>query len=168
MNLDCSDLVAVVEVQGAGVGLVLTEMVVVKVDSEVVCAAVGLETGVVQLSLAAEERLAAGREGAGVEKVLERLGGVLGFSLSHAGPSLAGVGDGVFVLVLVDSGGKVTLETGVFVGKSLGAAGLLAEDSDLKDRKHKVKILLTLAFMHKGSERLTFDPINGENSSVCS
>ena len=73
--MDCSVLAAVVEVRGAGVGLVLLEMVLVKVVSMVVFEAVGLETGVVRLSLAAEEKLAA----------------VLGFSLSHAGPGLAGV-----------------------------------------------------------------------------
>ena len=72
------------------------------------------------------------------------------------------------MVVLADSGGKVTLETGVFVGKSLGAAGLPAAASDLTDRKQKVKILLTLALMHKASERLIFDPIHAENSSICS
>lgn len=72
-------------------GLVLPEVVVVKVDSQVVREAAGLETKDVGLSLAAEERLEAGREGDEAEKVLEKLGGVLGFSVSHVGPSLEGV-----------------------------------------------------------------------------
>lgn len=43
------------------------------------------------MSLAAEERLEAGWEGDGVEKVEEKLGGALGFSVSHDGPGLEGV-----------------------------------------------------------------------------
>lgn len=45
LSLDCSVFAAVVEVRGAAVGLVLIEVVVVvKVDSQVVREAVGLET----------------------------------------------------------------------------------------------------------------------------
>lgn len=93
LSLDCTVFAAVVEVRGVGVGLVVIEVVVVKVDSQVVREAVGLETKDVCLSLAAEERLEAGREGEGdkVEKVLGKLEGVLGFSVSHVGPSLEGL-----------------------------------------------------------------------------
>lgn len=63
----------------------------VKVDSDVVRESDHLETESAWLSLAAEERLEAGREGDEVEKVLEKLGVVLGFSVSHAGPSLEAV-----------------------------------------------------------------------------
>lgn len=52
------------------------------------------------------------------------------------------------MLVLVESGRGVNLETGVFVGKSLRGAVLLVGDSDLKDRKHKILILLILPFGH--------------------
>ncbi len=44
LSLDCSVFAAVVEVRGAGVGLLMTRVVVVKVDSGVVREAVGLET----------------------------------------------------------------------------------------------------------------------------
>lgn len=44
LSLDCSVFTAVVEVRGAAVGLVLIGVVVVKVDSQVVREAVGLET----------------------------------------------------------------------------------------------------------------------------
>lgn len=88
--MDWSVFAAVVEVRGAATGLVI-EVVVVKVDSEVVRGAAGLEMKAVGLSLAAEERLEAGREGDEVEKVLEKLEGVLVFSVSHVGPSLEGV-----------------------------------------------------------------------------
>lgn len=90
------------------------------------------------MSLAAGDRPEAGREGDGVEKVLEKLGGVLGFSVSHVGPSLEGVCEEEFVLVLVTSGGGVNLETGVFVGKSLRVALVIVGDSDLKDGRKKV------------------------------
>lgn len=54
LSLDCTVFAAVVEVRGAGVGLVMvTEVVVVMVDSEVV----GLEINDAWLSLEAEERL---------------------------------------------------------------------------------------------------------------
>lgn len=52
-----------------------------------------METKDVGVSLAAEERLEAGREGdgEGEEKVVEKLGGVLDFSVSHDGVVLEGV-----------------------------------------------------------------------------
>lgn len=93
LSLDCIVFAAVVEVRGAATGLVLMieVVVVVKVDSHVVREAVGLETTGVGVSLAAEERPEAGREGDGEENVVEKLGGVLGFVVSHEGPSLEGV-----------------------------------------------------------------------------
>lgn len=113
-------------------GLGVTEMVVVvKVDSAAKREGVGLEAKDVGVSLAAEERLEAGREG--VEKVLEKLGVVLGFAVSHAGPSLEGVLVEVLVLVFVASGGGVYLRAGVFVGKSLKGAEVFVGDSNLKD-----------------------------------
>lgn len=113
-------------------GLGVTEVVVVvKVDSVAKREGVGLEAKDVGVSLAAEERLEAGREG--VEKVLEKLGVVLGFAVSHAGPSLEGVLVEVLVLVFVASGGGVNLRAGVFVGKSLKGAEVFVGDSDLKD-----------------------------------
>lgn len=113
-------------------GLGVTEVVVVvKVDSAAKREGVGLEATDVGVSLAAEERLEAGREG--VEKVLEKLGVVLGFAVSHAGPSLEGVLVEVLVLVFVASGGGVNLRAGVFVGKSLKGAEVFVGDSDLKD-----------------------------------
>lgn len=116
----------------------MTEVVVVKVDSQVVREAAGLETKDVGVSLAAAgERLEAGREGEGEEKVLEKLGVGLGFSVSHVGPSLWGAGVGVVVLGLVDSGRGVNLETGVFVGKFLRGAVVFVGDNNLKDREHK-------------------------------
>lgn len=102
LSLDCSVFAAVVEVRGAGVGLVLIEAVVVTVSLQVVRGAVGLETEAVGLSLAGERILEAGREADEVEKVLEKVGGVLGFSVIHAG--LEGVVVGAVVLVLVKSG----------------------------------------------------------------
>lgn len=95
------------------------------------------------MSLAAEDRPEAGREGDGVEKVLEKLGGVLGFSFSHVGSSLEGVCEEEFVLVLVTSGGGMNLETGVRV------AVVIVGDSDLKDGRKKVSILLT-HFLREG------------------
>lgn len=71
-------------------GLVLIE-VVVMVDAQVVLEAVGLETTYVGLSLATEERPEAGREGDEAEKVLEKLGELLDFSVRHVGPGLEGV-----------------------------------------------------------------------------
>lgn len=68
--------------------------------------------------------------------MVEKLEGVLGFSTSHVGPSLEGVWLGVVVLVLVDSGREVNLETEVFEGKSLRGAVVFVVDSDLKDKKH--------------------------------
>lgn len=62
--------------------------------------------------------------------MLEKLGGVLGFSVSQFGPSLEGVCVTVFVLVLVESGRGVNLETGVFVGKSLRGAVVFVGDSN--------------------------------------
>lgn len=114
-------------------GLGVTEVVVVvKVDSVAKREGVGLEAKDVGVSLAAEERLEAGREG--VEKVLEKLGVVLGFAVSHAGPSLEGVLVEVLVLVFVlASGGGVYLRAGVFVGKSLKGAEVFVGDSNLKD-----------------------------------
>lgn len=113
-------------------GLGVTEVVVVvKVDSVAKREGVGLEAKDVGVSLAAEERLEAGREG--VEKVLEKLGVVLGFAVSHAGPSLEGVLVEVLVLVFVASGGGVNLRAGVFVGKSLKGAEVFVGDSNLKD-----------------------------------
>lgn len=113
-------------------GLGVTEVVVVvKVDSVAKREGVGLEAKDVGVSLAAEERLEAGREG--VEKVLEKLGVVLGFAVSHAGPSLEGVLVEVLVLVFVASGGGVKLRAGVFVGKSLKGAEVFVGDSNLKD-----------------------------------
>lgn len=44
LSLDCSVFAAVVEVRGAAAGLVVTEVVVVDGDSQVVREAVGLET----------------------------------------------------------------------------------------------------------------------------
>lgn len=121
-----------VDERGAGVGLGVTEVVVVvKVDSAAKREGVGLEAKDVGVSLAAEERLEAGREG--VEKVLEKLGVVLGFAVSHAGPSLEGVLVEVLVLVFVASGGGVYLRAGVFVGKSLKGAEVFVGDSNLKD-----------------------------------
>lgn len=102
LSLDCSVFAAVVEARGAGVGLVLIEVVVVTVSLQVVRGAVGLETEAVGLSLAGERILEAGREADEVEKVLEKVGGVLGFSVIHAG--LEGVVVGAVVLVLVKSG----------------------------------------------------------------
>lgn len=128
LSLDCRVFAAVVEERGAGVGLGVT--VVVKVDSAA-REGVGLETKDVGVSLAAEERLEAGREG--VEKVLEKLGVVLGFSVCHVGPSLEGVLVEVLVLVFVASGGGVYLGAGVFVGKSLKGAEVFVGDSNLKD-----------------------------------
>lgn len=45
---------------------------------------------------------------------------------------------GVVVLVLVESGRGLNLETGVFVGKSLRGAVVFVGDSNLKDRKQKI------------------------------
>lgn len=119
-------LAAMAEVRGAATGLVLmTEVVVVKADTGGDCEAVALETEAVWLfSLAAEETPGVKREG---EKVVEKLGGLLG-----VGASL----EGVVVLVLVESGRGVNLETGVFVGKSLRGAIVFVDDSDLEDRTH--------------------------------
>lgn len=127
-----------------------TEVGAVKADSQAVCEAVGFETEDVRVSLAAEDRPEAGWEGDGVEKVLEKLGGALGFSISHVGPSLEGTCEEEFVLVLVTCGEGVNLETGVFVGKSLKGTAVLVGDSDLKDGKQKVSILLTLTFLKEG------------------
>lgn len=65
------------------------------------------------------------------------------------------------MLVLVESGRGVNLETGVFVGKSLRGAVLLVGDSNLKDRKHKILILLILPFVHisDGGSELNSWPI---------
>lgn len=43
------------------------------------------------------------------------------------------------MLALVESGAGVTLETGVFVVKSLS---VFAGDSNLKNRKHKICVIL--------------------------
>lgn len=89
LSLDCTVFAAVVEVRGAGVGLVMvTEVVVVMVDSEVVREVVGLEIKDVRLSLEAEERLEPSWDGDEAEKVVEKLGEALRFSVSHVGPSL--------------------------------------------------------------------------------
>ena len=141
LSLDCRVFAAVVEVRGAGVGLGVTVVVVVKVDSAAVREGVGLETKDVWVSLAAEKRLEAGREGDGVEKVLEKLGVVLGFSVSHVGPSLEGVLVEVPVLVFVASGAGVNLGAGVFVGKSLKGADVFVGDSNLKRRNHKLVLI---------------------------
>lgn len=95
------------------------------VDGEVA----GLEAKGVRLSLAAEERAERGREGGGdgVKSVLEKLGGVLGLSFSHVGPSL----EEVSMLVLLGSRGGVGLATEVFVAKSLRGGHLLTGASDL-------------------------------------
>lgn len=44
LSLDCSVLADVVEVRGAGVGLVVTDAAAVEVDSVPVCEVVGFET----------------------------------------------------------------------------------------------------------------------------
>lgn len=129
--MDCSVFAAVAEVRGAAVGLPVVEVVVVKVDTDVVLESVDLDTESVWLSLAAGERLEAGREGDEVEKVLEKLGVVLGVSVSHGWPILEGVLVGVFVLVLVASGRGVNLETGAFGGISLRGAVVFVGPSDL-------------------------------------
>lgn len=130
--LDCTVFATVVEVRGAGVGLVAAapaEAVVVNVGPEGACEVTGLEAKDVRLSLAAEERAEAGREGGGdgVESVLEKLGGVLALSFCHVGPSL----EEMSLLVLLGSLGGVGLETGVFVGKSLRGGQLVMGASDL-------------------------------------
>lgn len=84
LSLDCCVFAAVVEVRGAGTGVVMVVVVVVT--------AAGLETEAVGLSLAGERKFEAGR---GEEKVLEKVGGELGFSVT---PSLELV---VVVLVVV-------------------------------------------------------------------
>lgn len=104
--LDRSVFAAVIEVRGAGVGPAAGAVVVNEepaVDGEVA----GLEA---KLSLAAEERAEGGREGGGdgVKSVLERLGGVLGLSFSHVGPSL----EAVSMLALLGSRGGVGLRGG--------------------------------------------------------
>lgn len=113
------------------------EVVVVQVDSQVVCSAMGLEAKDAWLSLATVKRLEAGWAEDEVEKVAEKLTGVLGFSLSHVGPSLEELWEGGFVLVLAEVGTGLDLEAGVFVGKSLRGSVLLG-NNDLRDRKHKI------------------------------
>lgn len=121
-----------IEVRGAGVGLAAGAVVVNEepaVDGEVA----GLEAKGVRLSLAAEERAERGREGGGdgdgVKSVLEKLGGVLGLSFSHVGPSL----EEVSMLVLLGSRG-VGLATELFVAKSLRGGHLLTGASDLTNQ----------------------------------
>lgn len=80
MRLACSVFSAAVE-REAGTGLVLMNAVVVKVAPQVACGAAGLETTAVRLSLAADERPAAGWGGDETAKVLEKLEGVLIFSV---------------------------------------------------------------------------------------
>jgi len=144
-------LAAVTKVRGAAVGLVLIEVVVVKV---VLWEGVDLETKAVGLSFAAEARPDAGREEGEVENVLETLGGLLVFSVSHAGPSLDGVWAGVVVLALLESGCGVYLETWVFVGKS-HSGELMFVDSNLKYRKHNVVTWGKSSNAHKQAALLT-------------
>lgn len=137
LSLACSVFSAVVEVRGVAMGLGVILVAVVKVVPQVVWEAVGLETKAVWLSLAVEERPVVGREGAEVEKVLGKTEGVLSFSVCDVGASLDGVWVGVVVLLLVEPGGGVNLETGVFVGKGLRGKVVFVGDCNLKDRKHK-------------------------------
>lgn len=81
--------------------------------------------------------------------MVQKLGGVLGLSVGHDGPSLEGACFGGVVLALGESGKGVNLETGVLVGKPLrGAVGFVGVNN-LKDKKHntchcyKYKILPT-------------------------
>lgn len=135
--LDCSVFATVVEVRGAGVGLVAAaaaaEAVVVNVGPGDACEVTGLGAKDVRVSLATEERAETGREGGGdgVEIVLEKLGGLLALSFCHVGPSL----EEMSTLVLLVSRGGVGLETEVFVGKSLRGGQLVMGVSDLS--KHK-------------------------------
>lgn len=69
-----------------------------------------------------------------MEKGVEKLTGVLGFSISHVGPSLR---EGGLVLVLAEVGRGVDLEAWVLVGKSLRGSFLLG-NNDLRDRKHMI------------------------------
>lgn len=116
-------------------GLTAAEAVVVSVDPEVafgvVCEVAGLEAKGVWRSLAAGERTERGREGGagGVEKMLVELGGALGLSFSHVGPSL----EEASLLVLLGSCRGAGF--GVFVGKSRRGAHLLAGVSDLTNQK---------------------------------
>lgn len=103
--------------------------VVVKVAPQVACGAAGLETTAVRLSLAADERPAAGWGGDETAKVLEKLEGVLIFSVWDVGPGL-----GAGVLVLVESGRGVYLETLVFVGNGLRGEAVFVGDCNLADR----------------------------------
>lgn len=120
--LDCSVLATVVEVRGAGVGLV-------NVGPEGACEVTGLEAKDVRLSLAAEESAETWREGGGdgVESALEKLGGVLALSFCHVGPSL----EEMSMLVLLGSLGGAGLETEVLVGKSRRGGQVLTGASDL-------------------------------------
>lgn len=135
LSLACCVFSAVVEVRGAAMGLVVTGVVVVNVFTQVVCE--GLETKAVWLCPVGKEKPVVAREGDVVEKVLEKLEGGLGFSVSDVGPSLEGAWVGVVVLVLAESGGGVNLETGVFVSKGLRGVAVFVGDCNLKDRTHQ-------------------------------
>lgn len=113
-----------------------------------------------------EETPEAGREGDEGEKVVEKLEGVLGFSVSHVGPSLEGVRVGAFVLVLAESGRGVNLETGVFVGKFLRGAVGFAGDSSLKDREHDTRNGYKIPFSCK-LQRVGLNSTPRQDVSTC-
>lgn len=113
--LDWSVFAAVAEVRGAGVGLGVT------VDPAVVCEVGGLG-----------ERPETGRWGGGdaAGEELETLGGVLGLSVSHDGPSLEEEEEEASLLVLL---GSLGLGVGwwVLLGNSLSGGHLSTGASDL-------------------------------------
>lgn len=114
--MEWSVFAAVAEVRGAGVGLL-------EADPKVICEVAG-----------SEERAETGREGGGdgAEKALEELGGVLGLSFSHVGPSL----EEASLLVLL--GSRPGLGCWLFVGKSLSGGHLSAGASDLSSQSELV------------------------------
>lgn len=144
--LDWSVFAAVAEVRGAGVGLGVT------VDPAVVCEVGGLREST-------ETVRGGGGDGAGEE--LETLGGVLGLSVSHDGPSLEEE-EVVLLLVLL---GSLGLGVGwwVLLGNSLRGGHLSAGASDLTSQS-ELSLRSFNTHLNSSEEQLTLHSSGGKAS----